>query len=45
MRPLETKSNETLPEIHNFFIQENVFEEMGCEMATILSRLRCVKFN
>ena len=27
----------------NIFIQENAFENVGCEMATILSRPQCVK--
>ena len=39
---LETNFNEILSEIHTFFIQENTFESIFCEMAAILSQPQCV---
>ena len=36
--PLETNFSEILSRNYNIFIHENVFENVVCEMATILSR-------
>ena len=41
--PLGTKFSEILIGIHKFFIHENVFENVFCEMAAILSRPQCIK--
>ena len=39
---LGTHFSEILIEILTFFIQENVFESVVCEIAAILSRPQCV---
>ena len=41
--PLGTNFNEILVKIPTIFIQENVFENVVCETAAILSRPQCVK--
>ena len=43
IRTLERNFCETLSEIQYIFIQENTFENVICEMATILSQPQCVK--
>ena len=40
--PLGTNFSEILIEILTFFIQENAFESVVCEMVAILSRPQCV---
>ena len=41
--PIGTTISEILIKIHVFFIQENAFENIVCEMSAILSRPQCVK--
>ena len=41
--PLEIKFSEILIEINTFFFQENAFETVVCEKASIFSRPQCVK--
>ena len=41
--PLRTNFSEIFSRNYNIFIQENVFESVVCEMASILSRPQCVK--
>ena len=42
MDPLEQSPMKIWSDIHIYFIQENAFENVVCQMATILSRLQCV---
>ena len=44
IRPLGTNFSEILVGIQTFFIQENVLENVVCEMASILSRPQCVNW-